>query len=114
MLGHAIVSGYSDSTVARKFGLSEEILGIEEACAGLPEVDLLHLRARRQVRLLPARGQPADRGTVFPSSDNSAVVYTIPLAAPEAVHLLESQGYWKIGLTLFYNVAETPRRRWMT
>jgi hypothetical protein len=48
--------------------------GIEEATAGVREVDLLFLKGT-SIRLLPDRGQPADRGTTIPSSERSAIVY---------------------------------------
>lgn len=52
----------------------DERSGIEEAAAGVREVDLLFLKGTA-IRLLPDRGQPADRGTIIPSSDTSAIVY---------------------------------------
>jgi len=52
----------------------DEESGIEEAAAGVRELDLLFLKGT-SVRLLPDRGQPADRGTTIPSSDKSAIVY---------------------------------------
>ena len=52
----------------------EEESGIEEAAAGIRELDLLFLKGT-SIRLLPERGQPADRGTTIPSSEKSAIVY---------------------------------------
>jgi hypothetical protein len=54
----------------------EEIQGLEEAAAGVRELDLIYLKAGAGLRLIPDRGQPADRGTVVPTSGDSALVYT--------------------------------------
>jgi hypothetical protein len=53
-----------------------ESQGLEEASAGIRELDLVFLKKGAGLRLIPDRGQPADRGTVVPTSDNSALVYT--------------------------------------
>jgi hypothetical protein len=52
----------------------EEQAGLEEAAAGIREVDMVFVKST-SFRLLPERGQPANRGTVIPSSENSAIVY---------------------------------------
>lgn len=54
----------------------EEVQGLEEAAAGVRELDLIYLKAGAGLRLIPDRGQPADRGTVVPTSGDSALVYT--------------------------------------
>jgi len=55
---------------------AEEIQGMEEAAAGVRELDLIFVKGGTGFRLIPDRGQPADRGSVVPTSDNSALVYT--------------------------------------
>lgn len=55
---------------------SDETQGLEEAAAGVRELDLIYLKAGAGLRLIPDRGQPADRGTVVPTSGDSALVYT--------------------------------------
>jgi hypothetical protein len=54
----------------------DEIQGMEEAAAGVRELDLIFVKDRTGFRLMPDRGQPADRCTVLPTSNNSALVYT--------------------------------------
>ena len=44
---------------------------------------MIHVKTSTNVRLLPARGQPADRGTVFPSAEDSAIVYCTGFIAAE-------------------------------
>ena len=61
----------------------DEADGIEEACTGVPAIDMIHVKTSTNIRLLPARGQPADRGTVFPSSEDSAIVYCTGFIAAE-------------------------------
>lgn len=61
----------------------EEIDGIEAAKGGVREIDLVYIKQRTSVRLLPAGGQPAIRGTVVPSSDNSALLYLTGLITQE-------------------------------
>ena len=55
---------------------SEEIQGAEEAAAGVRELDLIYIKDGSGLRLIPDRGMPANRGTVVPTSPNSALVYT--------------------------------------
>jgi hypothetical protein len=54
----------------------EEIQGMEEAAGGVRELDLIFIKAGAALRLIPDRGQPADRGSVVPTSADSALVYT--------------------------------------
>ncbi len=54
----------------------DEIQGMEEAAGGVRELDLIFIKAGAGLRLIPDRGQPADRGTVVPTSADSALVYT--------------------------------------
>jgi hypothetical protein len=54
----------------------DEIQGVEEAAGGVRELDLIFIKAGAGLRLIPDRGQPADRGTVVPTSADSALVYT--------------------------------------
>ena len=61
----------------------EEIEGIEEAKGGVREIDLIYIKQRTSLRLLPAGGQPAIRGTVVPSSENSALLYLTGLISQE-------------------------------
>ena len=61
----------------------EEIEGIEDAKGGVREIDLVYVKQRTSVRLLPAGGQPAIRGTVVPSSENSALLYLTGLVTQE-------------------------------
>lgn len=67
------------------FDVDEEA-GIEEAAAGIRELEMLFLKST-SVRLVPERGQPADRGSVVPSSENSAIVYV--------TGFIPSEGSWR-------------------
>ena len=53
----------------------EEVEGIEQAKAGVREIDLVYVKRGTPFRLMPPRGQPADRGTVVPTSDDAALLY---------------------------------------
>ena len=53
-----------------------EIQGMKDATAGTRELDLIFVKSGTGFRLIPDRGQPADRGSVVPTYDNSALVYT--------------------------------------
>lgn len=65
----------------------EEIEGIENARKGVREVDLVYIKRGTPFRLLPAGGQPAPRGTVVPTSDDSALVYL--------TGYIPSEGSWR-------------------
>lgn len=54
----------------------DEIQGMEEAAGGVKELELIFIKEGTGLRLIPDRGQPADRGTVVPTSADSALVYT--------------------------------------
>jgi hypothetical protein len=55
---------------------AEEVAGMEEAASGIRNLDLVYLKEGCGIRLLPERGQPADRGTALPTSDRSMLLYT--------------------------------------
>lgn len=57
------------------FFKEEEVQGIESAMRGIREIDMVYLKQKTPFRLMPPGGQPARRGTVVPTSEDSALVY---------------------------------------
>lgn len=55
---------------------AEEIDGMEQAASGIRELDLVYLKLSNTIRLLPDRGLPADRGSMVPTTEGSALLYT--------------------------------------
>lgn len=61
----------------------EEIAGIERARLGVRELDLIYLKQSTPLRMLPDGGQPARRGTLVPTSEDSALLYLSGLIEEE-------------------------------
>lgn len=53
----------------------EEVEGVAAACRGVREADLVYIKRNTPFRLMPPGGQPARRGTVVPTADDSALLY---------------------------------------
>lgn len=69
------------------FFKDEEILGIEAAMRGIRETDMVYIKQKTPYRLLPPGGQPAYRGSIVPTSEDSALVYLSGF--------IETEGSWR-------------------
>ena len=52
-----------------------ELKGINAAKGGVREIDLVYIKGKTPLRIMPQGGQPAARGTIVPTSDDSALLY---------------------------------------